>query len=204
MNSLAADIDVLGRELARLIAPGSSIERSRRAEIRTLLRRAFQAAQDGSNLDELQRLHNDLRAALEEPAKSPEAEEQEPGPAEPPDEPVPEGPATVSAEPETADEIQQDGQQTENEELDHDSPDLAERMLSRRRFGAIDHSIVQRNSSFETAGRTAADQMAGGIEKRVSKLLDQIGTSEDSDGEDEPPRLNTQEENKELIVSKIT
>jgi len=213
----------------------------------------------------LQRLHNDLRAALEDPA-NPRAADQKPGTvalqsAEPTEddgvsaEPKPEGAEqptqelckateepqehtqddAVSAEPEPAEaeqpaqklcdategpqeptlddvvstESDTPNEQELNEDLDDganteesDSDVLAEKMVSRRRFGAIDHSIVQRNSSFDTAGRTAADHMAGGIEKRVSKLLDLIGdASEEDDG---PPRLRTQEENKELIVSKIT
>lgn len=61
---LEEGVDQLGRRIAQVIKPGSSVDRSRRAEIRALLRESFKATQEVQSLDTLgevyQRLHNVL------------------------------------------------------------------------------------------------------------------------------------------------
>lgn len=200
LKPLVAEIHELGRVLALLIGPGSTVERARRSEVRVLLREAFLAAQDASDEVVLCDVRDRLARARDEiTGLPPEVEIAEPAPVEETaDGDANEEDLSSSAPEEPAD-------QNDEPMKDENANDLADRLVRHRRFGALDHAVGHGNADFSPVGQSKADGLASGIEKRVLRVLNHL--AEDvAEGEDDgsPRKLKTQEENKELIVSKLS
>ena len=202
LKPLVAEIHELGRELALLIGPGSSVERARRSEVRVLLREAFLATQDANDDSVLCAVRKRLveaRKELEGGGTSVESTES----------------AEVDKQPEhdLGEEETEPGRQVssggddQSDESAEATPgrDLADRLIRHRRFGSLDHAVGHRNSGFAPVGQTTADELARGIEKRVQCVLSHLTDPDEEAGSDDSPRsIKTQEENKELIVSKMS
>ena len=208
MKPLVVEIHELGRELALLIGPGSSVERSRRSEVRVLLREAFLATQDASDEAELSALQDRLAEAL----KSIKGSDDRPGQVESSakEEVLPPREERNDAAKKAHSSVESDADPNEDndravENLPPEPPaDLADRLIRHRRFGSLDHAVGHRNAGFRPAGQSAADGLADGIEKRAERVLSHVSDTEGkAAGGAEPRPIRTEEENKELILSKM-
>lgn len=206
MRTLVTEIHLVGRELAQLIGPGSSVPRRRRSEIRALVREGFLVAQDASDESALLDMRDTLVAALRE-CEAVNADEPPETKAAARDAPYGSGDTTDKQAGERGTEDQgpepdpPESEQSAPEEPEPKESELADDLVRRRAFGVVDYTIVARADGFETSGLSAADHIAASIEARVERVLEMIGESVDDEEKD--AALRTQDEARELITSKL-